>query len=349
MPRTGKTITSSIAYLILLLGIMLPQKGKAQESCTQKLRNARNAYQEGKLSSLPTTLQSCIDNGFNKEEKIEALRLVTLAFLYEENEASAKKSYLQLLNLNPEYRPNPQADPTELILLAEKFDTDPKFFYGIKTGLAYSLVEVIEPTSDVVVGLQRGNYSFSYSMSFGVFFQYPINNKLSANAEFYYMLRSLSMNKNPMEGSDVQQQTISEDQRWIEMPILLNYKLPVNAFLLELTGGPSFHYLLLSEVTSEGGNEPFSDVDFYAQRNQFNLSGILGIRANFKVFGRNFLTTSILYQHRFMNEVNQTSNVLNQDENDRLLNSAYKEGQYKGHSIWLRIGLKLPYYNPQLK
>ena len=50
-----------------------------------------------------------------------------------------------------------------------------------------------------------------------------------------------------------------------------------------------------------------------------------------------------------MNEVNQTSNVLNQDENDRLLNSAYKEGQYKGHSIWLRIGLKLPYYNPQLK
>ena len=98
MPRTGKTITSSIAYLILLLGIMLPQKGKAQESCTQKLRNARNAYQEGKLSSLPTTLQSCIDNGFNKEEKIEALRLVTLAFLYEENEASAKKLCFTVAN-----------------------------------------------------------------------------------------------------------------------------------------------------------------------------------------------------------------------------------------------------------
>jgi hypothetical protein len=328
---------------------MLPQLGLAQESCTQKLRNARNAYQEGKLSSLPAKLQSCIDNGFNKEEKIEALRLVTLAYLYDEDEASAKKSYLQLLNLNPEYKPNQQADPTELILLAEKFDTDPKFFYGIKTGLAYSLVEVIEPTADVVVGLQQGNYSFSYSMNFGAFFQYPINDKLSANAEFYYMLRSLTMNKNPKEGSDVQQQTISEDQRWIEMPILLNYKLPVNAFLLELTGGPSFHYLLLSEVTSEGGNEPFSDVDFSSQRSQFNLSGMLGLRANFKVFGRNFLTTSILYQHRLMNEVNQKTNVLNQDENDRLLNSAYKEGQYKGHSIWLRIGLKLPYYNPQLK
>jgi len=349
---SGNRVNSSLKAIgiLMLLFLLLPKMVAAQEVCTQKLRNARNLYQEGKLERIPDLLSACIKSGFSKEEKIEALRLITLSYLYNENETAAQYTYLKLLLINPEFEPNREADPTELILLHESFDTAPKFFYGVNLGGAYNLVQVIEPTQSINTALNVGNYAFSYTIGAGLFFQYPLTEKISVSSELNFHYRSLTLNKSPNnEATGTAPTTITEDQSWLELPLLLNYELPFTAFPLELAVGPSFHYLLNANVSSEGAGTNFNNTDFRTQRNQLNMSGLAGIRGNFKILGMGFLTVGVFYQHRFFDETLERSDTYTARQQRLVLASGYQDGQFRGHAVWLKLGVKFPFYNPALK
>lgn len=327
---------------------LAPMWTMAQENCTQKLRSARNAYQEGKLSSLPELLIPCIKTGFSKEEKIEALRLVTLAYIYSEDEAKAEKVFLDLLNIDPEFTPNLQSDPTELILLAEKFDTEPKFFYGLNGGIGYNITQVSEARPNIV-DLASGKYQFTTTYGIGGFFSYPITNEWSVTLEAHMMWRTTELIREPVQNAEsANSQTITEEQSWIEVPVLANYRLPIKSMNLELTAGPVVHYLLNARVSSESSGDTFQNEDYMDSRSQYNLSGIFGIRSNFKVVGRNYLTVAVLYQHRFFNEV-ASSTLKDEKQTTFELASGYRDGRYKNHVVWLKVGLRFPYFKPQLK
>jgi hypothetical protein len=254
-----------------------------------------------------------------------------------------------LLQIDPEFSPNETADPTELLLLAEKFDTDPKFFWGIKLGAAYNLVQVIEPTLNYNTSLGPGTYSFSTSLGGGLFFQYPINERMSANAEVYFISRSLTLIKEAEANTEQSNtQTTTEQHRWLELPLLFNYSLLQQPFLLEATGGPSFHYLLDANLSSEGTGTPLNNINKLDRRNMFNVSALAGFRANFKILGKSFITLSLLYQHRLLKEVNYQPDYT-QEEEDARYDSSYADGQYKGHAVWLKLGIRIPYYKPELK
>ncbi|WNB18064.1 outer membrane beta-barrel protein [Marivirga arenosa] len=320
--------------------------GNAQTSCVQNLRDARNAYDEGRLKTLSNLLSNCVEDGFTKEEKVEALRLITLSHLFNEDQAEAEKSYLKLLKINPEFTPNEESDPIELIILAENFDAEPKFFFGFKGGASYNIMQIQYESNHNL--LLPGTYDFPLGISGGLFFQYPITKEISANLEAIYNFRNTILNR-PIESAEGNNfQIIEETQQWLEMPILVNYKLPwVKKFLLEATAGPSFHYLLMSGVNLNGLGEELNNYDMLSFRNQFNMSGILGLRANFKELGVNFITTELLFQYRILDEVNKSAMT----EQQRLeLNSvAYSNFDYKGHAIWLRLGIRFPYFKPELK
>lgn len=337
-----------IIVLSFSLAVLLPFLSNAQSSCVQNLREARNFYDAGKLNDLPKLLLKCIDNGFSKEEKVEALRLVTLSYLFNEEQEKAEASYLRLLRIEPEYQVNLESDPTELIILSERYDTEPKFFYGLKGGGAYN---ILAGTRNIIHNLSdTGRYDPPIAVSIGLFFQYPINDDFSVNLETYYNFRRTVLNRNinSAEGNSITPSSISETQQWIEVPLLVNYKLPmVQNFLLEATGGPSFHYLLTSNLGVTGIGEEINNLDMMEYRNQLNVSGLLGLRANFKgIIGRNFLTVEALFQYRFIDEVN-----MNVDRSELMLDlkdAAYAEGQYRGHGFILRVGLRFPRFNPEL-
>ena len=339
-------------YILVLAFLAFSMLGKAQTNCIQNLRDARNYYEDGKLNLLPDLLVKCINNGFSKEEKIEALRLLTLAYLFNEEERKAEASFLQLLKINPEYAVNQETEPTELVILSERYDTDPKFFFGVKIVGGYSFIQITENNFNSNL-VQPGTYTPPINFGGGIYFQYPINDDFSANLEAYYLFRSTELNR-PLvsaEGSSSNFHTISEDQQYLEIPLLVNYKIPyVNKFLLEVTGGPGFHYLTSSQMTLEGLGQNRNDLDMLSYRNLFNMSGILGLRANFKVLGKGYLTVETLYQYRFLNEVIKTENSLKDDFIKGLeSNSQYIENQYKGHAILLRVGVRFPYFKPALK
>jgi hypothetical protein len=336
----------NIKILIPLLFFACSFYGNAQNTCVQNLRDARNAYDEGKLQSLPELLLKCIENGFSKEEKVEALRLVTLSHLFNEDQQKAETSYLRLLKIDPEFKANEESDPTELLILAENFDTDPKFFFGFKGGASYNIMDSKPEFSH---NLQEpGSYDFPLGISGGLFFQYPINDKFSANLEAIYSYRNSLLNR-PLGGAESSAFfTVEETQQGLEVPILVNYKLPwINRFLLEATGGPSFHYLLISDLNTRGSGTELNNLDMLPYRNQFNMSGIIGLRANFKELGANYITLEMLFQYKVLSEVNQ--DAMPEEVRIQLATSStYTDFNYKGHALWLRLGLRFPYFKPEL-
>ena len=340
-------VNKYIIVLFLLVGIS--NLGNAQSNCVQNLRDARNAYDEGKLQDMPNLLSKCIDNGFTDEEKVEALRFLTLSYLFSEEQEKAEISFLRLLKINPEFQVNQETDPTELIILSENYDTDPKFFYGLKLGSSFNLIQITQykPVFNLA---GRGSYEPPIGFGAGLFFQYPINDDFTANAEVHYNYRGTVLIRPTVtaEGVSGAPQTISENQQWIEMPLLINYKIPlVNKFLLEATAGPSLHYLLSSYLSVEGGTETINNLDMLNFRNQFNVSGIIGLRGNFKQLGRNYITIEALYQYRFIEEVDFNSPGRSQLDLD-LIPLSYAENQYKGHAFILRLGFRFPRFNPEL-
>ena len=105
-------------YFFLLIGIFQANEIQAQRSCAQNLATARNLFNSGRFYDVEGTLSTCIRNGFNRQEKIEALRLLSLTYLYLDQYQNADSSYLMLLRTNPEYRTNPASDPPDLVFLA---------------------------------------------------------------------------------------------------------------------------------------------------------------------------------------------------------------------------------------
>jgi len=334
-----------IISFLTSLAVLFPFFSNAQTSCVQNLREARNFYDAGKLNDLPNLLLKCIDNGFSKDEKVEALRLVTLSYLFDEEQEKAESSYLRLLRIDPEYQVNLDSDPTELIILSERYDTDPKFFFGFKGGAAYNILEITHIQAYNNAGF--GSYDPPIGFSAGLFFQYPINNQFSINLETYYNFRRTVLNRqiNRSEVNSNVPQIIGETQQWIELPLLLNYKIPtIDKFLLEATAGPSVHYLLTSSLSIEGVNRGINNKDMLEFRNQMNISGVLGLRGNFKIIGRNYVTVETLFQYRFIEE----NKNLNTDVRTVLFQAGYAEGKLKGHALILRLGLRFPRFNPEL-
>jgi hypothetical protein len=335
--------------LILLFFLWCLHSGAvAQSNCIQNLRTARNFYEEGKLNQLPSLLGACIQEGFSKDEKIEALRLVTLSHLFNENEKEAEASYLQLLQLDPEYDVNVNSDPTEIIILADKFDTDPKYSFGVKASQIINFIQV-EETDIVLSNALPGNYQPSLNISFGLFFQYPFNNNLSANIEFHYVGRFTSLERGiSIESTIDEEQTINETQQTFEIPLLLNYKIPFKKFALEFTGGTNIHLLQSASLTLEGAGLNRNNQDILPYRNRVNLSGVLGLRSEFKIIGRNFLSAEILYHHKLMSEV-RLPNEVDQLQLDMQLRNGHSEFHYRGHALVFRLGIRFPHFNPALK
>ncbi len=80
------------------------------------LRNSQQKFNIGHLNEIPTSLEECLDKKnlkteFTiKEEEIQAFKLLTLVYIYLDDQRNANKSILRLLKSDPEHQPDPQ-DP----------------------------------------------------------------------------------------------------------------------------------------------------------------------------------------------------------------------------------------------
>lgn len=107
-----------ILLLMLFSGIGIPSL-HAQQCDEVTLNEARKSYELGKFIETIQSLDFCLKNGFNNQQKIEANRLIALSCLAMDSIDQARRSVMQILSVQPNYEAN-LFDPQNYILLVNQ-------------------------------------------------------------------------------------------------------------------------------------------------------------------------------------------------------------------------------------
>jgi len=295
---------------ILLLGLLvfLMMESVAQRkrplSCTQILNDAEDAYDEGNLDEVIDALDGadCFKkvkaDPFSSEETIRAYRILTLAYLFTDNEPSAEVALVGLLNADPEHPTNEREDPAEFIYLYSKYRVLPIFRLGLKFGINQSSVRSLGITTYGT--FNTASVSKRYAPKIGFMaeatFEYQLKNwfknfEAVLGAGYYSQSYEVGFTlipatTNSETGNEVSpvETLLKETQTWLKAPLMLRFVLPIKNPIWSpyIYGGASFDYLIGANMSGERTGDIPRDVDqsdllSYDMRNQINRSYFGGV------------------------------------------------------------------------
>lgn len=174
--------------LLIILFTAVGSQLWAQTSCERNLNEARADYSNGNLYAIPGKLADCLEDGFSKTEKIDALRLLTLTYININQQEKAKITFTKLLNIKTDYQVKENIDPSELYSLYRKIDTDVKYYVGITSGVNLNNIIVTDFNhSNPIEENITSKYSTRISRpQIGVQFLYPFSENWLIGGEVQY-------------------------------------------------------------------------------------------------------------------------------------------------------------------
>ncbi|MCG8308442.1 MAG: PorT family protein [Cytophagales bacterium] len=330
----------------------------AQDQCAIALNDAEDRYEQGKLYEIPGIIQSCLIDGFSKEQKIRAYRLLTLTYLFLNYYREADSSYLQLLKLSPEYRTNDELDPMEIINHHESFTTRPKYYLTMgKLGFNFSYANVLldYSLSQSFDGSDKYSTVLGFHAGFGA--EMVLFRDLHLSGEFFISRKILRLSDRHWNFY-LTNMDISHTE--IELPIALKYNFfrgKVNPFVL---GGISPGFLLESNVQNIEGAyiDPDEGEEFPVQprpeigtgefKNRFNYALLFGGGINYKI-GLNYLVFEARYSIGMLNVTN-TKNRWKEDFSegrDLKFPLGHVDDDFKINNLSFFIGFVKPLYKPR--
>ncbi len=135
-------------FLTFIISLIFSLSTFAQKSCLNTLREAKELYEQGLINEIPQLLSGCMESGFTRAQRIEAYKLIILAYLFDDDQFAAEKMMDEFLKKFPEYEVMPN-DPVEFVYLLESYQTSSFYSINIAFGPTFSNQQIIEPYSQV--------------------------------------------------------------------------------------------------------------------------------------------------------------------------------------------------------
>lgn len=337
-----------IGTLLMFSGVL-----KAQNICTQTLREARTVYDEGRLQELEPLLSSCLENGFTREEKVEAYRLLILSYIYLDEPDKADETMLKLLKTEPLYTVNRAVDPEELINLYNSFRTWPILRAGIRLGANATIPNVIAANgvSNYNNGGSRGEYEYLIGFSGVLQAEILLSSKLSVSTEFVFSNMVFDYDNEQLivnpDGSIVTQNMLIERQSWGQLHVMGSYTFTLNKLNPYISLGGAVGYNFYTESTNEReifGQQPVRANTTQLERSQIGYFavGSVGVKRAFK---RGYF----IFDTRFIYGLNDTSNAENivQDNPEYIFNYYGPYNEFSLNSLMLTIGYQHNIFKPK--
>ena len=317
------------------------------QTCTEVLRDATQVYNDGKPQFIPKMLEECLVSGFTKEEEVEALKLLTLSYIYMDEPYKADEAFLKLLKIDPLYEVNESIDPIEFMNLYNSFNTDPAFMVGAKVGTNFTQVNSTRYYGVHNLSSSKGSYVPKAGFQIGVTFELPLYKQLIFNPELFFSSKSFSHNSPDLYKSTVGQ-LATETQTWIEAPLLVQYEYKLNTRLkVAALVGPSLSYMLSSnfvgEVNALDAGQDFTGagIDIYPYRNPLSINGVFGTCVKYKI-GGSFLIFDVRYNLGFSQLSKENQKFTDQN---LIFNYGYVDNNFKVDYWTFSFGFLLPKYN----
>lgn len=125
--------------------------GQSASQCARSLAQAEQAFEQGRLADIINAYNNkgsgftqCLRGGvFTIDEEIRAYKLLTKAYLFQDDEKMAERMFVKLLTVDKEHQLAAE-DPAELYLLRDKFKTEPILRLAVRGGVNKSLPSVMQ-------------------------------------------------------------------------------------------------------------------------------------------------------------------------------------------------------------
>ena len=268
-----------------------------QQSCTQILNDANTRYSEGSLAFIEEQpFNDCFSraDGYSEEEKIAARKLVTKVHIYEDRIPEAEESMVQLLHDDPEHPIDEALDPYEFVYLYSKFRTKPIFRVGVRLGVTYSSMSVIDEFGiENLNDDAEGSFSPEIGITAGAYIDYNFWKNFEASLGVSYAQRSVSYKNDLYETLNSQNNTrevfsptnYSDVYGFIDMPLVIKYNINLSPkFIIYPYGGAIGHMLISATRTGSRTvvTPPSEDLtalgdNMISARENFNYSYTAGL------------------------------------------------------------------------
>ncbi len=340
----------------VFLTFLISTTAFSQGFCDQKLGEAEDNFESGKFYGIPELLSPCLKNGFSREEKIRAYRLLTITFLYLEDQNSADKSYLELLKLSPEYEVNTDLDPGELIAHHAKFTTRPFVYLIAKGGVNLThynqIVDVsMNNTND---GSQTEKSLFGFNVAFGSEFTIYKNLHLGVEGMLHRKNFEITDKQFVLNGvTDSRITKLRQTYTELEFPLYIKYSFfkPKISPFVYAGAAPSILFLAgikESQIQKGADISPQPDFDIYNLRNKVNYSLLGGFGIKYKI-GINYLTVEFRHQRSMLNYSNEKDIWDSKSRLGKNLKypSAYIDDFFRLSNTSILFGFVYPIYKPR--
>lgn len=366
-----------LSYLIIFLVIFYSsiQGVVAQDGCEVTLNMANEEFNTGHFFGVPALLSPCLDQGQNREWRQRAYLLLTQTYLLLDDPVGARNSYLKVLEANPEYVPNPERDPIDLVYFSSKFTTAPVFSVYAYTGLNVSQPRIILDANAVTTNPDPSlpqidkKYSIRPGYQVGAGAEWHYDENLSATAEIVYLHSAYKKTTTKIfERDEIE---IIDRQNWFRIPVSIKFSDHMGKYRPYGYLGLSFDFLLNdrailtttnNDLKSDGTpiSQPPSESpiqNFTSKRNQFNYSFFAGGGLKYKI-GLNYAFVDVRYSFGAKSIVDEKSLYYQYDGSDKTSDSFLSKGDpttlmghvddiFKMNNIILSVGFIHPLYKPR--
>ena len=297
----------TIRILILLLGFIYPLSSRAQSDCSKTLQEARNQYDQGMIDEIPKMLAPCMQEGFSRAQRIEAYKLLILAYLFNDDQFEAEKTMTEFLKRYPEYEIMPN-DPVEFIHLFETYRTTSEFSIGLMAGFNLTNPRIIEHYSLLDgFGTDPSNTTGTgYQLGLGV--GRYLGKRLMINIELQWVHHGYTfyeentvIPRNIMtdeESKYTESFKFKEQLNKATLPVTALFEINNRKFLWFVRAGGSVNYILSASGTpsadQEGQPVPGKTINITDYLNTYYFCAILGAGFHFKI-PRGFLALDLRY------------------------------------------------------
>lgn len=333
-------------FLLASLLFLLTVKAYAQlTSCAQTLRLAQSTYEQGRLHEVPVLLQNCINNGFNKQEKVAAYKLLTLSYIYLEEPEKANEAMLNLLRTDHYFEINTSTDPAEFVALYKTFRTKPVYRIGGKIGVNATSPNV---TQAVEANDGKSEYKYKIGIQAHVVVEVPIREQFDLNAELGLLQRNFSYT-NDVSFTDTTFTTeATEKQTWLSLPVSIHYQFNKIKFKPYVAVGFQADLMLGAKLDGSRTRQGYQFIEeksfeLKPQRGALNLSAIAAAGARFQL-GGGYVITEVRFTYGLLNVNSADAAFAN---SDLAFAYGYADSVYKLNSLSITAGYVYNIFNPK--
>jgi hypothetical protein len=334
-----------ILLLFLIVIVSFPVL-RAQNTCADQLKVAQRSFDDGLLDDIPQLLAGCMKDGFTREEKTNAYKLLIQTYLFSENTEKADEVMMKFLSDFPSYAIATN-DPKEFINLYGTYRTKPIFKIEAKGGITFCMPSPVQFYGTGDISKKKPTYKSKVGYNFELNYINTLYKNFDYSIGVAFTLTNLSYSNNPNTYSTV---TGLFNNMYLGLPVAVRYNFNFKGVNLFAKAGFETVYLMKSSVDLTRTDnivtrqEPFKGTeDLLASHRKIDIRPLFALGASFKV-GRNWLNLSAGFKFSTMIQTNPkkyySNNLLMEKyffaEDDLLLNQSY-----------LSVSIIRPIYKPK--